>query len=167
MLVRIHICFILIFTERWCWLGFTSVLLFYFIFAATVIYFFLFCSTPAPLMSPQSLVFSTSPSPLLIFLCPFPDPAPIISHPFITLPCSLWLALCLCVIQSLHPLHHSFPCHVLRSLQHFFFPAWPRLGDIPDPDLSLLQSNKCTSNSICSALSPAAVSYAGCLEAFL
>lgn len=110
VLVRIHICFII---------------LFYFCSYCHLLFFILL--NPRPLMSPQSLVFSTSPSPLLIFLCPFPDPAPIISHPFITLPCSLWLALCLCVIQSLHPLHHSFPCHVLRSLQHFFFllgPGW-------------------------------------------
>lgn len=150
VLVRIHICFII---------------LFYFCSYCHLLFFILL--NPRPPHVPPVSCFLYIPLTTFNLSLPLSWPCPnhfTSIHHSPLFPLARPLPLCYSIPPS-SPSLFSLSRPSISST--FFFPAWPRLGDIPDPDLSLLQSNKCTSNSICSALSPAAVSYAGCLEAFL
>lgn len=84
------------------------------------------------------------------FLCLPPSSVPIHSSLF-----SFCLTHKLCGFQFLSPPNYYLPSHVFLSIPPSV-PSWPRYRDIPDLDLSLLQSSHSSSSK---ALSPAQVNY--------
>lgn len=103
------------------------------------------------------------PASLLFPFCPPASPTFLSSYPFITL---------LSCFSLPHPptLCHSFllSSPLLSAISHFSvsssIPSWPRYRDIPDLDLSLLQSCHCNSSSTSLTMSPIE-SVTGCLTA--